>query len=85
MLLVFHSSLMLRLRMRRRVCVAESAWTKRSLVDGECSLLGDGGADLATGRISNSGEEPGKSRDTVLFGLTENLGIGKELGGGEFE
>nr|AFK48196.1 unknown [Medicago truncatula] len=36
-------------------------------------------------RNSISGEEPGRSRDTVLFGLTVNLGIGNELGGGEFE
>lgn len=32
-----------------------------------------------------SGAEQGKSSDTVLFGRIENLGIGKELGGGEFE
>lgn len=32
-----------------------------------------------------SGAEQGKSSDAVLFGRSENLGIGKELGGGEFE
>lgn len=71
--------------MRHRVLVAESALSNRSLVKGECSLAGDAGADLASGRISISGEQLGRSRDTVLFGRTENLGIGKELGGGEFE
>lgn len=35
--------------------------------------------------ISTSGAERGKSSDTLLFGTIENLGIGKELGGGEFE
>lgn len=71
--------------MRHKVLVAESALAKGSLVEGECSLRGEEGADLATGCNSTSGEEPGRSRDTVLFGLTENFGIGKELGGGEFE
>ena len=89
LLLALQSSLMLRLRMRHRVLVAESALSsKRSLVKGRSkrSLLGEEGADLATRRISIPGEEePGRSRDTVLFGRTENLGIGKELGGGEFE
>jgi len=27
----------------------------------------------------------GSSRDTVLLGFMENLGMGTELGGGEFE
>lgn len=82
---MLHLSSMLRLRMRRRVSVAKSALSKRSPGEGERSLVGDAGADLACGCISISGEELGRSRDTVLFGLTENLGIGKELGGGEFE
>lgn len=76
---------MLRLRMRRSVSVAESALWKISLVKGLCPLVGDAGADLAIGCISTSGPEPGNSSDTVLFGRTENFGIGKELGGGEFE
>lgn len=76
---------MLRLRMRHRVLVAESVLPNRSLIEGECSLAGDAGADLASGCILISGEELGRSRDTVLLGRTENLGIGKELGGGEFE
>ena len=65
--------------------MAESALAKMSLVEGECSLRGDEGADLATGCSSISGGDRGSSRDTVLFGLTENFGIGNELGGGEFE
>lgn len=32
-----------------------------------------------------SGAKQGRLSDTVLFGRIENLGIGKELGGGEFE
>lgn len=54
-------------------------------MEGEYSLWGEEGADLATGCIWISGEELCRSRDTVLFGLTEIFGIGKELGGGEFE
>ena len=76
---------MLRLRMRRNVLVAESALTKKPLLEEEYSLVGEAGADLAVGCISMSGGERGRSRDTVLLGRTENLGIGKELGGGEFE
>ena len=79
------SSLMSRLRMRRRVSVAESALWKRSLVEGLRSLVGDAGADFAVGCNLTSGTKPGSSSDTVLFGRIENFGIGKELGGGEFE
>lgn len=82
---VVHSLWISILRMRRSVLVADSALGNRSLLEGLCSLVGDGGADLAIGCILRSGDEPGNSSDTVLFGLTENLGIGKELGGGEFE
>lgn len=71
--------------MRRRVLVADSAVRKRSLLEGLYSLVGDGGADLASVCILISEAEPGNSSDTVLFGRTENLGMGKELGGGEFE
>lgn len=71
--------------MRRNVSVAESAPQKISLVKGLRSLVGDAGADLAIGCISTSGAEPGNSSDTVLLGRIENFGIGKELGGGEFE
>lgn len=72
--------------MRHRVLVAESALTKSlGEVESKSPLRGEEGAELATLRISISGQEPGRSRDTVLFGLTENFGIGKELGGGEFE
>jgi hypothetical protein len=73
--------------MRRKVLVAESALRKISLVELLCSLVGDGGADLAIGWyvLIISGAEQGRLSDTVLFGRIENLGIGKELGGGEFE
>lgn len=81
----FHSLLISRLRMRRKVLVADSALRNRSLLEGLCSLVGDEGADFAIGCILRSGDEPGNSRDTVLFDWIENLGIGKELGGGEFE
>lgn len=72
-----------RLRMRRSVLVANI-----SLVQLLCSLVGDGGADLAIGwwLLSATKSDPdGKSSDTVRFGLSENLGMGRELGGGEFE
>lgn len=93
-----HSSLTSRLRMRRRVFVAESALLKRSigvifvaaltnrlLDEGLRSLVGDAGADFETRCRSNSEIGVGKSSETVLFGQRENLGIGNELGGGEFE
>lgn len=70
--------------MRRRVLVAESAISNTSLGEGLRSL-GEAGADLEKGGKSISDATVGKSRETVLFGLSENLGIGKELGGGEFE
>ncbi|WVZ08904.1 hypothetical protein V8G54_022250 [Vigna mungo] len=82
LLLQPHSSSKLRLRMRRKAFVGES---KRSLAHGECSPRGEEGAELACNCNSISGQEPGRSRDTLLFGLTENFGIGNELGGGEFE
>lgn len=56
-----------------------------SLGEGLRSLVGEAGADLATGCKSASEAKVGKSRETVLLGLSENLGMGKELGGGEFE
>lgn len=73
--------------MRRKVFVAESSQRKISLVQLLNSLVGDEGADLAIGWrvLTISGVERGNSSDTVLFGRSENLGIGKELGGGEFE
>jgi hypothetical protein len=73
--------------MRRKVFVAESALRSKSLIEGLCSLEGEAGADLAFGCTSKSASsDTGKSSDTVRFGgLIENLGIGKELGGGEFE
>jgi hypothetical protein len=72
--------------MRQRVLVAESSLTRKSLAKGESSRRGEHGAELAILRNSNSGEDKlGRSRDTVLLGLTENFGIGKELGGGELE
>lgn len=70
--------------MRRRVLVAESAMSNRSPGEGLCSL-GEAGADLEKGGKSISDAAVGKSRETVLLGLIENLGIGKELGGGELE
>jgi hypothetical protein len=85
--LKLHSSATSRLRMRRRVFVAESALRNKSFIDGLCSLEGEAGADLAVGcTLKSVPWFTGKSRDTVRFGgLIENLGIGKELGGGEFE
>jgi hypothetical protein len=73
--------------MRRRVFVAESALRNKSFIDGLCSLEGEAGADLAVGcTLKSVPWFTGKSRDTVRFGgLIENLGIGKELGGGELE
>lgn len=72
--------------MRRRVCVAESVLSDKTPGDGLRSRVGDAGADLAKGGKSMpKGEVVGRSRETVLLGLTENLGMGKELGGGEFE
>lgn len=71
--------------MRRRVFVAESALKKKSLGERYGSLVGEGGADFGNGPSSKSGAEPGKSSDTVRFGIIENLGMGKELGGGELE
>jgi len=49
------------------------------------SLEGEGGADLATGGSSIPDDGRGKSKETLLFWRRENLGIGKELGGGELE
>lgn len=69
--------------MRRSVFVAESK--RPSLAQGECSPRGEDGAELARNGISTSRQEPGRSSDTLLLGLTENFGIGNELGGGELE
>jgi hypothetical protein len=77
--------LILRFRILRRVSVAESALSKRSLVKSKRSLIREDGADLAMTHNSISGDEPGRSRDTLLLDLIENFGIGNELGGGEFE
>lgn len=82
MLLELQSSAILRLRIRRRFLVAKSV---KSLGEGYGSLVGEGGADLAMACIFITGAEPGKSSETVRFGRIENLGMGKELGGGEFE
>jgi hypothetical protein len=49
------------------------------------SLVGEEGADLAIGRKSTEETEELNSSETVLLGRTEKLGIGNELGGGEFE
>lgn len=65
--------------------MAESVLTNTIPGEGLCSLVGDAGADLAMGRKLISDAEAGNSRETVLLGLRENLGMGKELGGGEFE
>lgn len=81
----FHSSLISRLRMRRRDLVAESALSNRSPGDAQLSLVGEAGADLAIGCRSISVVEEGNSSETVLLGLNGNFGIGRELGGGEFE
>lgn len=71
--------------MRRSVIVAESEGSHRSLGNGLRSLVGEAGADFAIGRKSILEAEEGKSRETVLLGCSENLGMGKELGGGELE
>ena len=71
--------------MRRRVSVAESALRNSSLAEGFRSLVGEAGADLASGCTSMLELELGKSKDTVRLGLIENLGMGRELGGGELE
>ena len=49
------------------------------------SLVGEGGADLATCGSSIPDDGRGKSKETLLFWRRENLGIGRELGGGELE
>lgn len=73
--------------MRRRFFVADSSLSRKFPEKGVMrSLVGDEGADLAMEKRLNFGaDEEGKSSDTVLLGRDENLGIGKELGGGEFE
>lgn len=74
--------------MRRRVFVADSALRNISLVQPVSPLVGDEGADLAIGRTIStevSSAIIGKSSETVRLGRIENLGIGKELGGGELE
>ncbi|KAL2530365.1 Zinc ion binding protein [Forsythia ovata] len=73
---------MSRLRMRRRVLVAESALLNRSLGEGLRPLVGEAGADLAMGGKSNSEAAVCKSSETALFGRSENFGMGKELRGG---
>lgn len=76
---------MSRLSIRRRHFVAESSRSNKSPGEGLRSLVGDAGADTAMGRRSIAEAEVGKSSETVLLGFKENFGIGKELGGGEFE
>lgn len=71
--------------MRRRVFVAESAESNRSLGGGLDHLVGEAGADLEMGCISVSESKEGNSSETVLLGPRKNLGKGNELGGGEFE
>lgn len=71
--------------MQRRVFVAESEVSNRSLGEGLRSLVGKAGADLAIGRKSYLVSERGKSSDTDLLGLIENFGMSEELGGGELE
>lgn len=84
-LALLHSSVISRLRMRRSVLVAESALSNKSLGEALRSLMGEAGADFAMGWKSISEAIVGKSRETVLLGCMENLGMGNELGGGEFE
>lgn len=49
--------------------------------------VGDEGADSACTGISSSSDRSagGNSSETLRFWWSENLGIGKELGGGELE
>lgn len=55
------------------------------MADEKESLVGEAGADLGRGGRSIPDDGKGNSKDTLLFWRSENLGIGKELGGGEFE
>lgn len=71
--------------MRGSADVAESEASHKSFEKGLLTLVGEVGADFAIGRKSILEAEEGKSRETVLLGRRENLGMGKELGGGELE
>jgi hypothetical protein len=83
MSLRLQQSIKSRLRIRRRCIVAESALkTGLSL---EWAPVGEDGAELKAGRKSIQEFAEGKSRETVRIGWRENLGMGTELGGGEFE
>lgn len=81
------SSAMSRFRMRRRFFVAESSlWKKLLEKQMLWSLVGEEGADLATGwKFISEADFSGKSSETAFFEQSGNVGMGKELGGGELE
>lgn len=76
-----------RLSIRLRFSVAEAVVRRKSAEGETLGSLGEvDGADLASGgRTMSSDLEPGRSREMLRFCRSENLGIGSELGRGEFE
>lgn len=61
------------------------ALLRKSLMEVVASLEGEDGADLEIGWNVTSDFGTGISRDILRFCRRENLGMGNELGGGEFE
>ena len=72
------------MRILLKFSVAEAALTKKSAEDDFDSDFGETGADFAPGRIKSWDSIGGSSRETLRFSRSENLGMGSELGGGEF-
>jgi hypothetical protein len=72
------------LRFSVAIALAVSLSLKNSYPD---PPTGDEGADLACGLTSTSSERStgGSSREMLRFCRRENLGMGRELGGGELE
>jgi len=66
------------------VAIAVSLSLKKSNLD---PPIGEEGADLACGLTSASSHRSagGSSSETLRFWRRENVGIGRELGGGELE
>ena len=58
---------------------------KKSSSDEPDFLVGEEGADLDNGWRVISDGGPGSSREMLRFWRRENFGMGRELGGGEFE
>ena len=66
----------------RRVITVKEISKSKSCYD----PLSEAGADVAMGwKLISVAEDEGRSGKTVLFGRTGNLGMGKELGGGELK